>query len=140
MQDQAGSVLSEAELGALATQSLMGLGLTRKDAADTAGILVLAEMFGLGTHGVGRIESYGERLDISGINPRPSITLESIAPALIWVDGDNGVGPLVGMRAMELQWRRPPRQVSPWHLPAAATISARFRHTTTWRPRRGSRA
>ncbi|MCJ2058497.1 Ldh family oxidoreductase [Methylobacterium sp. J-048] len=94
-------MLSEAELGALATRSLIGLGLDPKDAADTAGILVLAEMFGLGTHGVGRIESYGERLDIAGINPRPSITVEPVAPALIRVDGDNGVGPLVGMRAME---------------------------------------
>lgn len=101
MQDQAGSVLSEAELRALAIRSLVGLGLTPEDAADTAGILVLAEMFGLGTHGVGRIDSYGERLDIGGITPRPSITREVVAPALIRVDGDNGVGPLVGMRAME---------------------------------------
>src|SRR4051812_3718995 len=101
MQEQAGSVLSEAELTALATESLMGLGLTRKDAADTARVLVLGEMFGLGTHGVGRIESYGERLEVKGINPRPSIGLERVAPALVKVDGNNGVGPLVGMRAME---------------------------------------
>ena len=101
MQDQTGNVLSKADLSTLATQSLIGLGLTPKDAADTAGILVLAEMFGLSTHGVGRIESYGERLDINGINPRPSITSEAVAPAMIRVDGDNGVGPLVGVRALE---------------------------------------
>ncbi|RYY07823.1 MAG: Ldh family oxidoreductase, partial [Alphaproteobacteria bacterium] len=101
MSDQTGNVLSEAELETLATRSLIGLGLTPKDAADTAGILVLAEMFGLSTHGVGRIESYGERLDINGINPRPSIKSESVAPAMIRIDGDNGVGPLVGMRALE---------------------------------------
>lgn len=101
MQDRADDVLSEAELSALATQALVGLSLTPADAADTAGILVLAEMFGLTTHGVGRIESYGERLDIGGINPRPSIRLERVAPALIRVDGDNGVGPLVGKRALE---------------------------------------
>jgi LDH2 family malate/lactate/ureidoglycolate dehydrogenase len=58
-------------------------------------------MFGLSTHGMGRIESYGERLRIKGINPRPSITSETVSPALVRVDGDNGVGPLVGMRALE---------------------------------------
>jgi ureidoglycolate dehydrogenase (NAD+) len=101
MNEQSQRVLSEAELTELATTALVGLGLTRKDAADAARVLTLAEMFGLSTHGVGRIESYGERLQINGINPRPSISLEQIAPALIRVDGDNGVGPLVGMRALE---------------------------------------
>lgn len=94
-------VLCEAELTELATTALIGLGLVRKDAADAARILTLAEMFGLTTHGVGRIESYGERLEIKGINPRPSITVAPVAPALIRVDGDNGVGPLVGMRTLE---------------------------------------
>lgn len=101
MKEQSSDMLSETGLTELATTALMGLGLVRKDAADAARILTLAEMFGLSTHGVGRIESYGERLQIKGINPRPSITLEQVAPALIRVDGDNGVGPLVGMRALE---------------------------------------
>ncbi len=101
MKEQSKRMLSEAELTELATAALMGLGLIRKDAADAARVLALAEMFGLSTHGVGRIESYGERLQIKGINPRPSIALEQVAPALIRVDGDNGVGPLIGMRALE---------------------------------------
>jgi ureidoglycolate dehydrogenase (NAD+) len=101
MEEQAKRILSEAELTELATMALIGLGLTREDAADASRVLVLAEMFGLSTHGVGRIESYGERLQIKGINPRPSITSESVGPALVRIDGDNGVGPLVGMRALE---------------------------------------
>lgn len=98
---QSTPVLSEAELTELATTALTGLGLDRTNAAAAARVLTLAEMFGLSTHGVGRIESYGERLQINGINPRPSITVEQLAPALVRVDGDNGVGPLVGMRALE---------------------------------------
>ena len=42
-----------------------------------------------------RFESYSERLVIKGINPRPAIAVERVAPALVKVDGDNGVGPLV---------------------------------------------
>ena len=91
----------EAALSALATRALAGLGLEDRDAADAARILVLGELMGLSTHGMGRIESYGERLDLGGIKARPDIRVERVAPAIAKVDGDNGVGPLVGMRALQ---------------------------------------
>lgn len=93
--------LSEAALTELAIRSFQGLGLAQKDAQDVCRVLVLADLFGLSTHGLSRVESYGERLELKGINPRPNITLEQVAPALVKVDGDNGVGPLVGMRSLE---------------------------------------
>jgi ureidoglycolate dehydrogenase (NAD+) len=93
--------LTEAALAGLATRALAGLGLEARDAADCARILVLGELMGLSTHGVGRIESYGERIDLGGIKARPAIRVERVAPAMARVDGDNGVGPLVGMRALE---------------------------------------
>lgn len=93
--------LTEAALADLATRALAGLGLEARDAADCARILVLGELMGLTTHGVGRIESYGERIDLGGIKARPAIRVERVAPAMARVDGDNGVGPLVGMRALE---------------------------------------
>lgn len=93
--------ISTEELTALARRALEGLGLSQPDAADAASILVLADLFGISTHGVSRIPSYGERLAIGGINPKPRIAIESIAPAMLTVDGDNGVGPLVGRRALD---------------------------------------
>lgn len=93
--------LSEAELTALGVKSFQGLGLTQKDAEDVCRILVLADLFGLSTHGLSRVESYGERLLVKGINPRPNITVERVAPALVKVNGDNGIGPLVGMRSLQ---------------------------------------
>lgn len=93
--------LSEPELTALGVKSFQGLGLIQKDAEDVCRILVLADLFGLSTHGLSRVESYGERLLLRGINPRPNITLDRVAPALVKVDGDNGVGPLVGMRTLQ---------------------------------------
>ena len=100
-QGRLSSVLSEAALSGLAARALVGLGLAPRDAADAARILVLGELMGLSTHGVGRIESYGERLDLGGIKARPDIRVERVAPTIARVDGDNGVGPLVGMRALE---------------------------------------
>ncbi len=91
---------SEEELTDLATRAFQGLGLTEDDAADVAKVLVLADLFGLSTHGLSRIESYGERLLVKGISARPKITVQAPAPALRLLDGDNGVGPLVGMCAL----------------------------------------
>ena len=93
--------VSEAELTDLGVKSFQGLGLAQKDAQDVCRVLLLADLFGLSTHGLSRVESYGERLEVLGINPRPNITVERVAPALVKVDGDNGVGPLVGMRSLE---------------------------------------
>ena len=98
--------MSEEELRRLATAAFVGLGIAPDDAADAAGILVLGDLFGHHTHGVSRIESYGERLEIGGINAAPSIRVASLAPAIASVDGDNALGPVVGMRALRAAMER----------------------------------
>ena len=85
----------------LGIDAFIQLGLKPNDARDVVQILVLADLFGLSTHGLSRIESYGDRLRIGGINPQPQIVVERIASAMVRVNGDNGVGPLVGMRTLE---------------------------------------
>ncbi|WP_299450202.1 Ldh family oxidoreductase [uncultured Pigmentiphaga sp.] len=93
--------IPEDELLALATQALVRCGMAQAAAREAARILVLADLLGLATHGVSRIESYGERLKLGGIAARPEISLERVAQTLARLDGGNGVGPLVGMRALE---------------------------------------
>jgi LDH2 family malate/lactate/ureidoglycolate dehydrogenase len=95
-------VVSKEQLSALTVDALCALGMEKADATDAATILVLADLFGLRTHGTSRIESYGERLRIGGIKAKPSITTQQVAPALYTLDGDNGVGPLVGFRALDV--------------------------------------
>ncbi|EFF75284.1 Ldh family oxidoreductase [Achromobacter piechaudii] len=93
-------VVPESELKKLGIQAFERLGLPPADAADVVEILVLADLFGLSTHGLSRIESYGERLQVKGINAEAQIQVSSPAPAIRLIDGDNGVGPLVGMHAL----------------------------------------
>ena len=95
------TLISESELRDLGKRAFQNLGLSDRDVKDLVDILVMADLFGLSTHGFSRIEAYGARLRIGGINPRPNITIEQVAPAMIKVDGDNGVGPVVGMRTLE---------------------------------------
>lgn len=92
--------MTESQLQDLATRAFEGLGLARADAEDAARILVLGDLFGHHTHGVSRVESYGERLEIGGINVRAAPRVTEVAAAIALVDGENGVGPVVGMRAL----------------------------------------
>jgi LDH2 family malate/lactate/ureidoglycolate dehydrogenase len=93
--------MTEAQLDALATRALVGLGLAPGDAALVARILVMGDLFGHHTHGVLRLESYGQRVDLGAIRVDTPIVAEKVAPAIVKIDGASAMGPLVGMRALE---------------------------------------
>ena len=93
--------MNEAELAGLAARALAAFGVGPREAGDAARILVLGDLFGHHTHGVARLEGYGERLRVGGINARARIGVEAAAPGLVKVDGDDGLGAAVGMRALE---------------------------------------
>src|SRR3546814_14802654 len=93
--------IEQSRLTDLTIKALQTYGLSEPDARSTAEILVLADMFGLHTHGVSRVESYGERLELGGIKASAQMKVEKCAPAISTVDGDNGIGPLVGQTALK---------------------------------------
>ena len=96
------TIIAEAELRTLGLRAFESLGLPAEDAADVVQVLLLADLFGLSTHGLSRVESYGERLDVNGIAKAPHIKAERVAPAMAKVDGANGIGPLVGMHGLRI--------------------------------------
>src|SRR5437868_4043312 len=93
--------IAESELLDLAARALVARGVPRADAETTARVLVTGDLLGIHTHGVDRVTSYAERVTLGGVNPRASVTAERVAPVLVKVDGDNGLGPVVGTRALE---------------------------------------
>jgi LDH2 family malate/lactate/ureidoglycolate dehydrogenase len=95
------AVIAEAELQRLATRALAAGGMREAEAATAAGVLVLADLFGLRTHGISRVAQYLDRVKLGGIDARADVTTTRVAPALAMVDGRNGIGPLVGMTALE---------------------------------------
>jgi ureidoglycolate dehydrogenase (NAD+) len=97
---EAKQIIPEAELRNLGKRAFQSLGMSSKDCDDLVEVLTIADLFGLSTHGFSRIESYGDRLKIGGINPKPNIQVERLAPAMLGINGDNGVGPVVGMHAL----------------------------------------
>ena len=53
------------------------------------------------THGANRVEPYGDRIKVGGINANALFTVDRVAPAMALMDGDNGLGPAVGMHALK---------------------------------------
>jgi len=92
--------MTEGELARLAVRVLEARGIARADAEDAARILVMGDLMGHATHGVLRLESYGERLASGAMDANARITVEEAAPAIVRVDGANALGPLVGLRAL----------------------------------------
>lgn len=93
--------IDHAALSALSIQALTRAGLSDADAAHTTEILIAGDMMGIPTHGVVRLTSYIERLGNGAVDPHAVPLVEIRAPALALVDGQNGLGTVVGYRALE---------------------------------------
>src|SRR5262245_57329549 len=77
-------------------------GLLPDDARTVADVLLAADLRGVDSHGVSRIFYYVMKLQAGSINKTPDVRVVSDAPACALIDGDNGMGPVVGKRAMKL--------------------------------------
>ena len=89
------------DLAAFARALFERAGLTHEDAGVVADGLVKANLRGLDSHGVARIPMYLARLRAGIVKPQPAIAVTRVAPAATLVDGDSGMGFIVGRRAME---------------------------------------
>ena len=71
------------------------------DARDTATCLLKAELRGVDSHGLVRLPVYARRIQKGVVNARPDIRIASRTGATALLDGGNGLGPVVGSRAMD---------------------------------------
>lgn len=91
---------SHGSLHAFTNDVFQAFDLPGDDARLIADGLIEANLRGLDSHGVARIPVYAERLRRGLVNPKPEIRIEDKTPVAALVDGDNGMGFVVGDRAM----------------------------------------
>ena len=92
---------SQEQLVELATRLMKTSGMKEESAATIARDLVAADMRGLYSHGVSRIPMYLKRIECNCVKPNPDIKVEQVAPAVLRVNGDDGMGFLVAHKAVE---------------------------------------
>ena len=77
-------------------------GLTSEDAAIMADSLLDANLHGMHSHGVLRVENYIKRIKSGGTNPHPDIQIVRDTPFSAVIDGDNGLGAIISSKAADL--------------------------------------
>jgi LDH2 family malate/lactate/ureidoglycolate dehydrogenase len=86
-------------------QALQRMDVPPDDARLAAKILVEADLMGIESHGVAHLmthPSYVLGFKQGLVNPRPNIRVMHETPSTALVDGDGGMGPVVGYRAMSI--------------------------------------
>jgi len=83
------------------TKALQKLGVPEEDAQITARLLVATDLRGVESHGVAHLNRFYARWIRSGvINATPKPKIFSQAPSTATMDGDRGLGFVIGHRAM----------------------------------------
>lgn len=84
------------------------------DARLAADVLAYADMRGIDSHGVARLVTYVDMLELGRINPRPEIRIVRETASTTTVDGDNGLGLVVGPRANRIAMDKAAEAGSGW--------------------------
>lgn len=91
--------LEAARLRDFVTRVFDRCGCRPGDAETAADVLVTSDLRGIDSHGVARLPAYVELLGAGDLNPRPEIRVERELAGTAAIDGDGGLGLIVGPRA-----------------------------------------
>src|SRR5690606_9029983 len=71
-------------------------GVPDEDAHLAAEVLATSDLRGIDSHGVARLHTYFDMLTLGRINPKPELKIVRETASTATVDGDNGLGLVVG--------------------------------------------
>src|SRR5215813_8221983 len=86
-------------LSEFCTRVFLHFGVPKHDATQAAEVLARADLRGIDSHGVSRMHTYFDMLTLGRINPTPKIKIVRSTPSTATIDGDNGLGLVVGPQA-----------------------------------------
>lgn len=77
-------------------------GVPSDDARLAADVLQYSDLHGIDSHGVARLRTYVDMLTLGRINPTPTVRIVRERASVATVDGDNGLGLVVGPKANQI--------------------------------------
>ncbi len=95
-------------------QVFLHFGVPQADATLASEVLATADLRGIDSHGVARLHTYFDMLTLGRINPKPTIRIVRESPSTATVDGDNGLGLVVGPKANEIAMAKAAEAGSGW--------------------------
>jgi L-2-hydroxycarboxylate dehydrogenase (NAD+) len=83
-------------------QVFQQLGCPEKQAQLAAEVLISADLRGIDSHGIARLNGYVRLADLGRLNPDPKIKIVHETPGTAVLDGDRGLGLVVAPEAMQI--------------------------------------
>src|SRR3990172_5943685 len=105
---------SAAQLKNFSAAVFMHFGISKTDAEQAADVLARSDLRGIDSHGVARLHTYFDMLTLGRINPKPNIKIVREKASVATVDGDNGLGLVVGPKANEIAMEKAEKYGSGW--------------------------
>src|SRR5260221_14723023 len=89
-------------------------GVPEAEARLAADVLSAADLRGIDSHGVARLSTYFDLLEAGRINPRPRLEVVRETASTATVDGDNGLGLVVGPKSNDIAMAKAESAGSGW--------------------------
>ena len=102
------------DLKGFSARVFMHFGIAEADARQAADVLAQSDLRGIDSHGMARLHTYFDMLALGRINPRPNIKIVREKAGIATVDGDNGLGLVVGPKANQIAMEKAERHGSGW--------------------------
>ena len=96
MEAEAHIMVPVEKMKAFSRKVFMHFGVSETDAVIASDVLATADLRGIDSHGIARLITYHDMLVLGRINPEPTITITRESASTATVDGDNGLGLVVG--------------------------------------------
>lgn len=106
--------LSADRLREFCTRVFAHHGVPAAEAGRAADVLVTSDLRGIDSHGVARLVFYHDFLSNGRINARPNLQIVRETPSTATVDGDNGLGLVVGPKANDIALAKADQVGSGW--------------------------
>ncbi len=81
---------------------LLKHGVSKQDSEYVADHLVLAELFGVNSHGIVRLPYYVDSIVKGDLNPKPEMRVIAENSTMVHIDGDNGLGQAIAAKVTEI--------------------------------------
>ena len=102
------------QLREFCTRVFLYFGVPKNHAEQAADVLACADLRGIDSHGVARMYSYFGMLSEGHINPKPKVKIVRSTASTATVDGDNGLGLVVGPQANRIAMDMAEKAGSGW--------------------------
>ena len=96
------------------TKVFVYFGVPEPDAQQAAEVLAKSDLRGIDSHGVARLHTYFDLFTLGRINPKPKIKITREKLSVATLDGDNGLGLVVGPKANEIAMEKAEKYGSGW--------------------------